>query len=105
MGVLSGFIRVVRQIPLKVWIILAAALAGVPSSIHGAQWVMYKFAKQETNCYVDLYKDPGMFSSILNEQSDGVQGERTTFEDCLKAADTKIGNLEFLGEEIKRSRR
>lgn len=91
----------VRTIPFKGWVIIVGIVFGVPTSYYGVQWMLYKTAKQDLNCYSDLNitksgtTDPYQYMDQIDAQIKG-------YLSCIQRVDTEIGTVEFIREEIKR---
>lgn len=95
--------ELVKSIPLKGWILIAAFL-GVPTSIYGVQWVFYKLAKQEANCYSDL--NMGLAKQYTvgpDEKADKIQKLLDSYTRCVGSVDPKIGTVKFIRQEVDRA--
>ncbi|HEN3281721.1 TPA: hypothetical protein U5D21_003603 [Yersinia enterocolitica] len=83
---------------------LVAFVLGVPSSIYGFQWIMFKLSIQMVNCSEDISR--GVSSLLPNDQ---LQRDfslvATEFEKCRKNIDIKKGSVEFIKEEIGRGKK
>lgn len=92
----------IEMLPFKVWVFLLGAAIGIPTSIYGAQWMEFKVAKQEVDCYSD------MASVVTNRRPGAIDAQIDlsraieSYYACLRGVDSNKGNLTFLREQSQR---
>lgn len=97
------FGQAAKSIPFNAWLRFAGILLAIPTSYFGLVWLEYKIAKQEVNCYTDLYTNIGASTPLSPEtQIERITKEIEGYNICNRAVDPKISTVEFLKKEHKR---
>lgn len=106
---MKEFLRVCKtllgMLSPKAWVILLCVAFGIPTSIYGAQWMAFKFAKQEADCYSDMAFDltnmkPAAAEGRLEQMSKSLDGYRI----CLDGVTPNKGSIAFLREQSQRQK-
>jgi hypothetical protein len=109
MNALKGLISLGRSIataiPGKGWLIIFGVIFGIPTSLYGLQWAGFKIAKQEADCYSNIYYDIANSKAVTPQQQlDEIAKAGAKQSECFKGVSPDKGTVEFLKEQHDRQK-